>query len=183
VLLLLHLLLLLQLLAAEAACQTQHYPNVTSLSRVLRSFCAALDLACFPGDQDEQQLQLRAFTQAWGAINSTIKVGRACRLALLFDCFLSHTQQRSENFAWGTAWHMQHQPFRMARQTGHATMQATHHQRFRSRAVALAGHTRAAPCSCAPAAAAVGSCHRPCSAAAPQRHFRSVIQQRSSGQQ
>jgi hypothetical protein len=126
--LLLHLLLLLQLLAAEAACQTQHYPNVTSLSRVLRSLCAALDLACFPGDQIEQQLQLRAFTDAWGAINSTIKVGRACRLALLVDSLLSLTQQRSEDFAWRTAWHMQHQPFRICRQTGHATMQATNHE-------------------------------------------------------
>lgn len=34
----------------------------------------ALDLDCFPGEHGEQQLQLQAFQEAWGAINSTIKV-------------------------------------------------------------------------------------------------------------
>ncbi|WIA28078.1 hypothetical protein OEZ86_010663 [Tetradesmus obliquus] len=33
----------------------------------------ALDLDCFPGEHGEQQLQLQAFQEAWGAINSTIK--------------------------------------------------------------------------------------------------------------
>jgi hypothetical protein len=47
----------------------------------------AMDLACFPGDNTEQQLQLHAFQETWGAINRTIKVSAAAGVSNGVRCY------------------------------------------------------------------------------------------------